>query len=174
MDHVARIVAQWHKARPELDVEPMEAIGRLSPLSAKLQGEMERTCKISGLNAASFDVLATLRRSGKPDGLSLGELLDLTMLTSGTTMTNRIDQLVKHGLVERVPNPEDKRVFLIRLTQPGFAAIEKAVGDHVETQHRLLQGLSPAQADDLNRLLKTLGERINSDSGTNPRERSSL
>ncbi|WP_170383160.1 MarR family winged helix-turn-helix transcriptional regulator [Ruegeria atlantica] len=169
MDHVDRIVAQWNKARPDLDVGPMEVIGRLSRLTAKLRSEMEKTWKAYGLNAASFDVLATLRRSGKPDGLSPGELLDLTMVTSGT-MTNRIDQLVKHGLVERVPNPEDKRGFLIRLTEPGFATIDQAVGDHVETQHRLLRGLAPAEAEGLNRLLKTLDKRINSDSGTNSRE----
>ncbi|WP_170416101.1 MarR family winged helix-turn-helix transcriptional regulator [Ruegeria atlantica] len=169
MDHVDRIVAQWNKARPDLDVGPMEIIGRLSRLTTKLRSEMERTWKAHGLNAASFDVLATLRRSGKPDGLTPGELLDLTMVTSGT-MTNRIDQLVKHGLVERVPNPEDKRGFLIRLTESGFATIEKAVGDHVETQHRLLRGLAPVEAEGLNRLLKTLDERINSDSGTISRE----
>ncbi|MEP4199354.1 MAG: MarR family transcriptional regulator [Aliishimia sp.] len=162
MDHVDRIVTQWNKARPDLDVGPMETIGRLSRLAAKLGNEMEKTWKAYGLNPASFDVLATLRRSGKPEGLSPGEMLDLTMVTSGT-MTNRIDQLVKADLVERVPNPEDKRGFLIRLTQQGFATIENAVSDHVETQHRLLKGLSAAQRDSLNGLLKAFGETIDTD-----------
>lgn len=163
MDHVDRIIAQWNKARPDLDVGPMETFGRLSRLTTSLKGEMEKTWKVYGLNPASFDVLATLRRSGKPDGLSPGELLELTMVTSGT-MTNRIDQLVKVGLVERVPNPEDKRGFLIRLSKTGFSTIEKAVSDHVETQHRLLQGMSSTQRDELNRLLKDLSELI--DNGT--------
>jgi DNA-binding MarR family transcriptional regulator len=162
MDHVDRIISQWNKARPDLEVGPMETIGRLSRLAAKLRSEMEKTWKVYGLNPASFDVLATLRRSGKPEGLSPGEMLDLTMVTSGT-MTNRIDQLVKADLVERVPNPEDKRGFLIRLTQQGFATIENAVGDHVETQHRLLKGLSAAQRDSLNGLLKALSETIDTD-----------
>lgn len=160
MDHVDRIVAQWNKARPDLDVGPMETIGRLSRLAAMLRYEMEKTWKRYGLNPASFDVLATLRRSGKPEGLSPGELLDLTMVTSGT-MTNRVDQLVKAGLVERVPNPKDKRGFLIRLTQTGFSTIEDAVTDHVATQHRLMQGLSGAQQSDLNRLLKSLDVAVN-------------
>lgn len=162
MDHVDRIIAQWNRARPDLDVGPMATIGRLSRLTALLRSEMEKTWKIHGLNAASFDVLATLRRSGKPEGLSPGELLDLTMVTSGT-MTNRVDQLVKAGLVERVQNPEDKRGFLIRLTEDGFSTIENAVTDHVETQHRLISGLSPKQKDDLNNLLRTLSEAVNSD-----------
>ncbi|UAB88235.1 MarR family transcriptional regulator [Ruegeria sp. SCSIO 43209] len=162
MDHIDRIISQWNKARPDLDVGPMETIGRLSRLAAQLRKEMDKTWKVYGLNLASFDVLATLRRSGKPEGLSPGELLDLTMVTSGT-MTNRIDQLVKAGLVERAPNPEDKRGFLIRLTRDGFSKIENAVSDHVETQHRLMNGLSPEQRDNLNGLLKALGEAVDED-----------
>lgn len=162
MDHVDRIIVQWNKARPDLDVGPMETIGRLSRVTAQLRNEMEKTWKIHGLNAASFDVLATLRRSGKPEGLSPGELLELTMVTSGT-MTNRIDRLVKSGYVERVPNSEDKRGFIIRLTESGLKTIDKAVGDHVETQHRLLKGISSTQLETMNQLLKALSEDMNSD-----------
>ncbi|WP_170763509.1 MarR family winged helix-turn-helix transcriptional regulator [Ruegeria lacuscaerulensis] len=159
MDHVDLIISQWNNARPDLDVGPMETIGRLSRLAVKLRRGMEETWKAHGLNAASFDVLATLRRSGKPDGLSPGELLELTMVTSGT-MTNRVDQLVKSGLVERVQNPEDGRGFLIRLTDSGFSTIDAAVTDHVQTQHRLMGGLSTEQRRQLNLLLKALSGSI--------------
>lgn len=162
MDHVDRIVAQWNKERPDLDVGPMATFGRLARLTALLRSEMDKTWKKYGLNQASFDVLATLRRSGKPDGLSPGELLELTMVTSGT-MTNRVDQLVKAGLVERRPNPDDRRGFLVRLTKAGFSTIEKAVSDHTDTQHRLLKGLSVKQQQELNHLLKTLAESVVSD-----------
>ncbi|WIY24322.1 MarR family winged helix-turn-helix transcriptional regulator [Parasedimentitalea psychrophila] len=162
MDQVDRIVAQWNSARPDLDVGPMETIGRLYRLAAMLRSEMEKTWKAYGLNPASFDVLATLRRSGKPDGLSPGELLDLTMVTSGT-MTNRVDQLVKGGLVARVPNPEDKRGFLIRLTEDGMTKIEAAVTDHVKTQHRLMDGFSHKQRGELNDLLRMLTGLVETD-----------
>lgn len=159
MDHVERIIAQWNSARPDLDVGPMETVGRLTRLAVQLRRAMEHTWALHDMNAASFDVLATLRRSGKPEGLSPGELLELTMVTSGT-MTNRVDQLVKAGMVERVQNPEDGRGFLIRLTQNGFKAIEAAVSDHVETQQRLVQGLSLQQRDQLNHLLRSLSETL--------------
>jgi len=160
MDHVDRIIAQWNSARPELDVGPMETIGRLSRLSMLLRSEMEKTWKTYGLNAASFDVLATLRRSGKPEGLSPGALLELTMVTSGT-MTNRVDQLVKAGLVQRVQNPDDKRGFLIQLTGAGLKKIEAAITDHVATQHQLMRGLSAAEKDTLNGLLIKLTASVN-------------
>ncbi|SMO57379.1 MarR family winged helix-turn-helix transcriptional regulator [Ruegeria faecimaris] len=159
MDHVERIIAQWNSARPDLDVGPMETVGRLTRLAVQLRRAMEHTWALHDMNAASFDVLATLRRSGKPEGLSPGELLELTMVTSGT-MTNRVDQLVKAGMVERVQNPEDGRGFLIRLTQNGFKAIEAAVSDHIETQQRLVQGLSLQQRDQLNHLLRSLSETL--------------
>ncbi len=159
MDHVDRIIVQWHTARPDLDVGPMETIGRLSRLTLLLRSEMEKTWKKHALNAASFDMLATLRRSGKSNGLSPGELLELTMVTSGT-MTNRIDQLDKAGLVERIQNKEDKRGFLIRLTSKGLSTIEAAVTDHVKTQHHLLAGLPIEERQALNTLLKTLETSI--------------
>lgn len=153
MDHVDRILAQWHKERPDLDVAPMGLIGRVKRLNATLVREMEKTWAQYGLNAASFDVLATLRRSGPPFTLSPGDLIASTMVTSGT-MTNRIDQLQKAGYVERVQNPEDGRSFLISLTEKGFAVIEAAVTEHVATQERLVSNLSKKQRNDLDRLLK--------------------
>jgi DNA-binding MarR family transcriptional regulator len=152
MDHIDRIIAQWNRERPELDTGPMAVIGRVARLAALLRREMHQTWSQYGLNAASFDVLATLRRAAPEDGLSPGELLEETMVTSGT-MTNRIDQLEKAGLVARIRNPEDGRGYLIRLTEKGFALIEAAVTDHVATQQRLLSGLGTEDRDRLDRLL---------------------
>lgn len=131
----------------------MGLIGRVKRLHHLLTREMEATFAEHGLNLASFDVLATLRRSGEPFQLSAGELISSTMVTSGT-MTNRIDQLAKAGHVERVSNPKDGRSVLIALTQQGFAVIDAAVTDHVATQSRLTAGLSPNQFQRLNGLLK--------------------
>lgn len=144
MDRIDNILAQWNRERPDLDVMPMGVIGRLMAVSRHLRREMEKTFATNKLNAASFDVLATLRRSGPPYALSPGELMTTMMVTSGT-VTNRIDQLEKVGLVQRSPSPEDGRSVVISLTKVGFALIEKVVTEHVETQARLTSLLS---ADD--------------------------
>ena len=141
-DHVDRILTQWRKERPDLDVEPMGLLGRLARLSTYLGREVEKTFLELGLSAASFDVLATLRRSGKPYRLSPGDLLATTMITSGT-MTNRIDQLEKAGLVERLTNPQDRRSVLIALKPEGLDLVERAVTAHVANQHRLTELLDP-------------------------------
>lgn len=147
------IKAQWAQQRPDLDTEPMELIGRLIRLSAHLSQEMGETFARHGLSAASFDVLATLLRSGPPHALSPNQLLATMMVTSGT-MTNRIDQLEKESLVSRVQNPKDKRSVLVKLTEKGRQSIDGAVTDHVDTQTRLVSVIDEHQRDDLNALLK--------------------
>lgn len=132
----------------------MGLIGRMKRLMLQLSREMEETWAEHGLNAASFDVLATLRRSGAPFALSPGDLIASTMVTSGT-MTNRIDQLEKAGLVERQQSEEDRRSFLISLTEKGFRVIDAAVTAHVETQARLVSGLSEQERRQLDSSLKT-------------------
>ncbi|MFD1744654.1 MarR family winged helix-turn-helix transcriptional regulator [Rhizobium helianthi] len=154
MDHVETILQQWRRERPDLDVAPMGLLGRLGRLYAHLDRELEALLAQHSLNRASFDVLATLRRSGEPFRLSPGDLLATTMVTSGT-MTNRIDQLEKQGLVQRIPNPQDGRSVLIGLTSQGLAVIEEAVTAHVENQHRLTRMLSQDEFAALDRLLAT-------------------
>lgn len=154
MDHVDHILAQWRRERPDLDVAPMGLIGRLMRLARLLSREMERNFAAHGLNAASFDVLATLRRAGPPHRLAPGDLLASMMVTSGT-MTNRIDQLEKAGLVTRAANPEDGRSVLISLTDRGLAVIEAAVAAHVQVQARLVAPLSDADRQALDALLRT-------------------
>nr|WP_281280503.1 MarR family transcriptional regulator [Emcibacter nanhaiensis] len=148
-----RIIAQWRRERPDLEVGPMELIGRVKRLYQHLSRGMEKNYAAHGLTASGFDVLATLRRSGAPYALSPGDLMAATMVTSGT-MTNRIDQLVKEGQVERIRNESDKRSFLISLTPKGRTLIDKVLLDHVATQQELVAGLSEGEREELNGLLR--------------------
>ena len=154
MDHVDRILEQWNRERPDLDVAPMGLLGRIARLRTHLAREVEQTLAAHGLNSATFDVLATLRRSGPPYALSPGDLLATTMVSSGT-MTNRLDQLEKAGLVARTHNPEDRRSVIIALTDKGRAVVDEAVTAHVANQHRLVETLSPDEREQLDGLLRT-------------------
>lgn len=153
MDHVDKIIEQWNQQRPDLNVNSMRLIGRLNRITQYLNVEMIKTFKAHDLNPANFDLLATLRRAGAPYQLSPNALLASTMVTSGT-MTNRIDQLIKAGLVKRVQNHNDRRSVLVCLTTTGFDVIEAAVTDHVATQDRLTSSLSVDEQQTMNRLLK--------------------
>ncbi len=146
MDQVDRILDQWHKARPDLDVGPMGTIGRLKRLADRLSREHDRVYKAHDLTAASFDVLATLRRAGPPHALNPSTLIAWTMVTSGT-MTNRLDRLEAEGLIERRTDPKDGRGSVVALTEKGFRLIDAVVTEHVANQHRMMESLpAPVRA----------------------------
>lgn len=151
-DHVSSILAQWAVERPDLDVSPMGIVGRISRLSLVVDRELEPVFAQFGLNHWSFDMLATLRRSGAPYQLSPTELFRSMMVTSGT-MTNRIDRLTGKDLVRRIPDPEDRRGILVELTDQGRKLIDSALASHVSNEERLLQSLSPEEQSTLAALL---------------------
>ncbi|MGH3934738.1 MAG: MarR family winged helix-turn-helix transcriptional regulator [Pseudonocardiaceae bacterium] len=158
-DHVDRVLEQWSTQRPDLDVSPMAVLGRLSRLSRLIGAELGRTFSAHGLDAASFDVLATLRRSGPPHRLTPGELMRAAMVTSGA-ITQRLDRLQARGLVTRTPSEADGRGVRVALTDDGRALIDRALPDHVDTEKRLLAALTSTQRDALADALRTLLESL--------------
>ncbi|WP_394821730.1 MarR family winged helix-turn-helix transcriptional regulator [Pendulispora albinea] len=152
---------QWKSERPDLDVSSMAVIGRLSRLTRIVSAELARTFEAHGLDSPSFDMLATLRRSGPPYRLTPTSLTQSSMVTSGA-ITQRLDRLEARGLVTRTPNEADGRGVLVTLTEEGRALIDRALPDHVATENRLLSALAPderkALAKTLRHLLKSLGD----------------
>lgn len=139
-DAPALAVAQWKREMPELAAENMLLIGRLKRAAALIARELDKVYAQYGLAEGSFDVLATLRRSGAPYTLTPTELFSSLMVTSGT-MTTRLKNLETQGLIDRLPNPDDARSLLVRLTEKGKDLIEQAVFPHVENEKRLMEGL---------------------------------
>ena len=164
MDHVDFITDQWARERPDLDVSAMGIIGRVARLYLAYQEAMQVTFSRYGLNAAKFDVLATLRHSGAPYRLSPGDLLKATMVASGT-MTNRISRLEAEALVLRLINPDDSRSFLIELSADGLALIDRVVEDHVATQERLLAAMPKQERTALKTLLSRAQAAVEKSSG---------
>jgi DNA-binding MarR family transcriptional regulator len=137
----------------------MAVIGRLKRLSRLIDAELQRTFAAHGLDAASFDVLATLRRSDPPHRLTPAGLMRASMVTSGA-ITQRLDRLEERGLVARSPSETDRRVVYVTLTEEGFALIERVLPDHVATEHRVLAALSGERRDALAGALRDLLESL--------------
>lgn len=155
MDAVDRILDQWRQERPDLDVTAMGPLGRLGRVFHHHSRSMGQTFARFGLNAAGFDVLATLRRTGPPYALSPGALMEAMMITSGT-VTNRIDQLAKQGLVSRTLDEKDARRAVVQLTPQGFELIEKVIVAHTKTQNAILAALNAEERAALDHALRKL------------------
>jgi DNA-binding MarR family transcriptional regulator len=154
-DEVDDLVAQWRTQRPDLDVEPLQVLSRVSRLARHLDIARRGAFTRGGLEPWGFDVLSALRRSGPPFQLTPGALLRATLVTSGT-MTNRIDGLAAAGLVRREPDPRDRRGVLVTLTDQGRAVVDAAFTDLLDREQALLAGLPDDQRQLLAGLLRTL------------------
>jgi DNA-binding MarR family transcriptional regulator len=152
LDRVARIQQAWARERPDLDVSPQGVIGRLHRLAGHLTEQLCLVYRRHGLSEGEFDVLATLRRAGKPFELAPGELAGFTMVTTGA-MTKRIDRLERDGLVTRRPSTTDGRGRVVALTRAGRRLIDQAFTEHMANERRLLDQLPPRDAAALESLL---------------------
>jgi DNA-binding MarR family transcriptional regulator len=154
-DEVDRVVDAWERERPDLDVAPMSVLSRVSRLGHHLDGLRRAAFAEHDVESWEFDVLAALRRSGPPYELSPGRLVRETLVTSGT-MTNRVDRLVSRGLVERLPDPSDRRAVIVRLTDDGRRTVDGALAGLLDSERDLLSALSPADQARLAGLLRLL------------------
>jgi DNA-binding MarR family transcriptional regulator len=154
-DEVDRLVEAWQRERPDLDLKPMEVLSRIGRLSHHLDRARRQAFAEHRLENWEFDVLAALRRAGAPYELSPGRLIKETLVTSGT-MTNRVDRLAARDLVERLPDPHDRRGVLVRLTDAGRTAVDGALADLLRRERELLGGLNASDHKRLAALLRQL------------------
>ena len=154
-DEVDDLVAAWQAERPDLDIEPLQVLSRVSRLARHLDRARRAAFAGHALEPWEFDVLSALRRQGAPCQLSPGALLRTTLVTSGT-MTNRIDRLEQAGLVRRQPDPQDKRGVLVTLTAAGRSRVDAALADLLASERVLLDCLGGAERRTLAGLLRVL------------------
>ena len=151
-DRIHRLLEQWKHERPDLDASPMGILGRLMILSRLLDRGVEQILQPYDLSIPEFDMLAVLRRCGPPFRQSVGELRAHSLLSSGA-ITNRVDRLEQKGLVQREPNPEDRRGVLVVLTKKGRVLIDQVVPERLKEGHGRVSVLSKKDRQQLEALL---------------------
>jgi DNA-binding MarR family transcriptional regulator len=155
--HVDRLIAAWQRERPDLDVSPMHVLSRVTRLALHLDRARKEAFARHDLEPSEFDVLSALRRAGEPYQLSPGRLVQETLVTSGT-MTNRVDRLVRKGLVVRLPDPADRRGVQVQLSDAGRIAVDGALDALISREHDLLAGLAGDEAEGLATSLRKLSQ----------------
>jgi DNA-binding MarR family transcriptional regulator len=143
-DDVDEIVQAWRRERPDLDVAPLEVLSRVSRIAKHVDSFRAEAFRASGLLSWEFDVLAALRRAGKPYRLSPKALLKETLVSSGA-MTHRLTKLETRGFVVRTPDPDDGRGVVVHLTKAGVHAVDTAFSALVAKERALLEGISEVE-----------------------------
>ncbi|GAA3138222.1 MarR family transcriptional regulator [Planomonospora alba] len=161
-DPVDELVAAWRAELPEAATLELEIVKRAALLKGRIEETTQSVLGRYGLTYADFDVLTTLRRSGAPYRLKPGRLATRSSLTTGGT-SNILQRLTGAGLVEREPDPTDRRSSWVRLTPEGVRLAEEITLATTEAHRDLFTGVPAATAralaDLLREVLAALGDR---------------
>lgn len=154
-DIIDTIQEDWRREIPTLDGTGLGVSGRIIVLAARIQREVDHLLEEYGLAQWAFDVLATLRRTGEPFRMSPTELARSTML-SNAAMVNRLDRLEARKLLERLPNPSDRRGVIVQLTPAGKELVEKVLPPRLAEAVRVSDILAPDEQREMERMLRKL------------------
>jgi DNA-binding MarR family transcriptional regulator len=122
----------------------------LDTVAKKLTQLQRQSISVVALTPPQYAILGLLwERDGRP----LSELAS-ACCCSPSTVTGIVDTLEKKGLVARELNPEDRRSFLVQLTEHG-EALKEATPD----PDRIFAGCCPSiEAEELKQLGTLLGK----------------
>lgn len=154
-DQVDQLLHDWNSERPELDYSALGVVVRVQLLGKLLQRSAEAALRPLKLKLWEYDVLAALRRKGKPYEQPATELARLTMLTTGA-MTTRVDRLEAKGLVTRATDPDDRRGVNVKLTRSGLNTIDQAIQTRLDAANSQLSTLNAREREALSDGLRKL------------------
>jgi len=83
-----------------------------------------------------------------------------TLNISKTQITPKIDELVKDGLLMRVPDENDRRVLRIVLTDEGKDLIKKSNKTVKEGMNQLLSPLNPKELEELGKSMEVIKNTV--------------
>jgi MarR family 2-MHQ and catechol resistance regulon transcriptional repressor len=126
---------------------------KLSRASSTFHRLAARDIATYDLTEPQFAVMECLDHLG---AMPIGTLCK-KMLVSGGNMTVVVDNLEREVLVERYPDPYDRRCINVRLTHEGERYIKEIFINHANYITRLLSVLSITEQQELSSLLKKLG-----------------
>ncbi|MBW8782727.1 MAG: MarR family transcriptional regulator [Verrucomicrobia bacterium] len=139
---------------PDLDPSATEAYLHLLRTSDEAFRVITTNLNQNGLSQGRFTVLMLLldKGTGRPCASTPAELADKAGVTRAT-MTGLVDTLERDGMVTRQPDPEDRRMMSVALTDKGVAFIKEVLPGHFRRMAALMGSLSESERQILVRLL---------------------
>lgn len=114
---------------------------------------IEKEIRSYGLNPTEFAVLELLYNKGEQTVQKIGE----KVLIASSSITYVVDKLEKKNLILRTPNPEDRRITQVSITEEGKALMDDIFPGHAKAVQRILEGLTMEEKEEVISQLKKLG-----------------
>ena len=163
-DQVDAIALAWLRERPGTSVESIGIVTRIWHAAKLFGDDRTRLLRSNDADAATLDLLSTLRRSGDPYALTTRELAVAGMVTAGA-ISQRVDRAEKQGLVRRTPRAGSRAVE-VTLTEAGHETVERLVDAVLGRELELLESLDSEEREALARLLSKLLAGLQDELGT--------
>jgi DNA-binding MarR family transcriptional regulator len=145
----------------KIDTSAVEALSALRLAGHSIRLLQGRWAEKHGLSEGRLGVLFRIYRLGD---CPLGDLAD-ELDSTPRNITGLVDHLERDGLVERVPDPEDRRSIRARLTEAGRTRIEAIWREGLEHQYEMVGGLSKDELAQLRHLCLLLVENARKELG---------
>jgi DNA-binding MarR family transcriptional regulator len=154
-DLIDSLIFEWEQERPELNTSAMHIVGRILFLGKILERRASKAVADFNIHYTDLDVLATIRRSGKPYELTPSQLMKSVLISSGA-MTALLNRLTKLELVYRSSDSKDGRIKLVGLTAKGSNIIDKAIEQRMIEANESVNTLDESERKELSGFLKKL------------------
>jgi DNA-binding MarR family transcriptional regulator len=154
-DFTDRLISRWADARPDLDIAALQVTARLARIGRHIAMREEEVFGRFGLNRGEVGVLSSLRIAGPPHRLS-PTMLGKGLMLSSAGVTSRLDRLERRGLLNRLPDPDDRRGVIVELSDRGLELVDRAVAANIASEKQLLGKLDAAEIAQLEALLRKM------------------
>jgi DNA-binding MarR family transcriptional regulator len=139
--------------------EPLAVFTYLARAGLLLEALQKESLGTFDLSFVEYSVLRLLARAGDTHQLSPSRLAEQVVRTTGA-MTKILDRLERRGLLERVPDPTDRRALLVHLTEDGLEQSDKASAAYIVVRSRVLEGLAAGELATLTAGVSRLAELL--------------
>jgi DNA-binding MarR family transcriptional regulator len=151
---IALAKATW----PQIDPDVEGIVVRVARAADLLDRAARASLHQVALTKEEFKVICNLHSGARSHGSLCAELG-----VSTGSMTNRLDKLERLGLIERSPDPTDRRGVRLSLTPDGQARLDGYIELGAAREQALLSGLTTTEKRRLNQLLDRLLYSLHAD-----------
>src|SRR5438105_3577548 len=141
-------VRAFMNASPTADQVSGETLAALRAASHAFRLRMDRWLERHGLSESRLSLLVRLSRVGEVTLGDLAEALDV----SPRNITGLVDLLERDGLVERFPDPDDRRATRVKLSPAGQAKLKEIGAEKNRSSSDLVAGFPDAGLNQLHHL----------------------
>jgi DNA-binding MarR family transcriptional regulator len=150
------LVGEWADAVPGLDTDVRAISARIARIDDRLRERKDAVLAKLGLSDNEFRLLAGLIRIGPPHRCAPRDLAGRYVPVTSGGLTGISRKLQQRGLIDRVAHPHDQRSVPIALTREGEARARDAMAQVAAAEEELMAGLTAAQRQRGNDLLRKL------------------